>query len=40
MTNGRIVGGMSILHILSAAGKGLTPGALPPAILVALTVNV
>lgn len=31
---------MSILHVPSAAGKGLAPGALSLAILVALTVNV
>src|SRR5439155_3745413 len=40
MNNGRRASRMSILRILSAAGKGLTPGALPLAILVTLTVNV
>ena len=29
-----------LLHVPSAAGKGLAPGALPLAILVALTVSV
>lgn len=40
MSNGQIAGRMSTLRILSAAGKDLTPGALPLAILGALTVNV
>jgi hypothetical protein len=31
---------MSILHVPSATGKGLAPGALPLAILAALTVSV
>jgi hypothetical protein len=40
MNHGRIAGKVSILHVPSAAGKGLAPGALPLAILVALTVSV
>ena len=40
MNDGRIAGRMSTLHVPSAAGKGLAPGALPLAILVALTVSV
>jgi hypothetical protein len=33
------VPGSSVLHIPSIVGKGLTQGALPPAIVLALTVN-
>jgi len=40
MKDGRIAGRMSILHVPSAAEKGLAPGALPLAILGALTVSV
>jgi hypothetical protein len=40
MNNGWIAGRVSILHVPSAAGEGLAPGALPLAILGALTVSV
>jgi hypothetical protein len=40
MDNGRIAGKISILHIPSAVGNGLTPDAPPLASLVALTVNI